>query len=265
MQIYQVDAFTDHLFSGNPAGVCILPSGKIGDDTLLQNIAAEVNASETAFLYGEKGEYRLRWFTPETEVQLCGHATLSAAHILWENGIEEKTTKITFNTLSGQLFTRYVHGRVELDFPAYEVKEIPAKKEINKALGIEPVFTGNLEHTYLFEINSLEVLKKLKPDFMELRKVGKNTFIVTCKSANVDYDFYSRFFAPFVGINEDPVTGSAHCYLTPYWSNKLGKNLLKAYQSSRRGGTLECELPGNGRVLIRGKAVTVFKIEMNEL
>ena len=100
---------------------------------------------------------------------------------------------------------------------------------------------------------------------MELRKVGKNTFIVTCKSANIDYDFYSRFFAPFVGINEDPVTGSAHCYLTPYWSNKLGKNLLKAYQSSRRGGTLECELPGNGRVLIRGKAVTVFKIEMNEL
>ena len=124
MQIYQVDAFTDRIFSGNPAGVCILPAEKIEDDELLQNIAAEVNASETAFLSGQKGEYRLRWFTPETEVKLCGHATLSASHILWETRIEARSNKITFNTLSGQLFARYIQGKIELDFPIYEVKEI---------------------------------------------------------------------------------------------------------------------------------------------
>ena len=132
-------------------------------------------------------------------------------------------------------------------------------------MGIDPVFTGNYDRTYLFEINNLEVLKNLKPEYSELKKIGRNTFIVTCKSGSPDYDFYSRFFAPSVGIDEDPVTGSAHCYLAPYWNKKLGKNLLKAYQASKRGGSMECELPGNGRVLIRGEAVTVFKVEMKEL
>jgi PhzF family phenazine biosynthesis protein len=238
---------------------------KIEDDMLLQNIAAEVNASETAFLSGQNGEYRLRWFTPETEVKLCGHATLSAAHILWETGIVEKAKKITFNTLSGQLFARHVKGKVELDFPAFEVEEIPWQDNISKALGIKPVFSGYCNNNYLIEVKDLEVLKNINPDFEKLKTIGLSDFIITtCKSFNSEYDFYSRFFAPSFGINEDPVTGSSHSYLTPYWSKKLGKNLLKAYQASKRGGILECELLENGRVLIRGKAVKVFEIEMKE-
>ncbi len=261
MKFFQVDAFTDRIFSGNPAGVCILPENEINDDILLRNIAAEINASETAFLCGDNGEYRLRWFTPETEVKLCGHGTLSAAHILWETGKEKKSGSITFTTLSGRLFARYVQGQVELDFPAYDTVAIEKQKEINQALDITPKYSGQANDFYLFEIDNFESLVKTQPDFEKLKAYSADKFIiVTCKSANAEYDFYSRFFAPSFGVNEDPVTGSAHSYLTPYWSKKLHKTRLKAYQASLRGGILECELPGNGRVLIRGKAITVFDI-----
>jgi PhzF family phenazine biosynthesis protein len=264
MKIYQVDAFTNQLFKGNPAGVCVLPIEQMRDDELLQNIAAEMNLSETAFLCKVGTEYQLRWFTPATEVQLCGHATLASAHILWEKEFEHTQDTIQFNTLSGKLFARYKLGKVELDFPEFDTEKVKVQKNINQALGVEPVFTGITRKTiYLIEVMNSEVLKSLEPDFAKLKALGRS-FIVTCKSNGKEFDFYSRYFAPAVGINEDPVTGSAHSSLTPYWSKKLGKNILKAYQASKRGGVLECEMAPKGRVLIRGDARTVFEIEMKE-
>ena len=261
MKIYQVDAFTNELFKGNPAGVCILPNLKMTDNELLQNIAMEMNLSETAFLSKQNGEYRLRWFTPETEVDFCGHATLSAAHILWEIGSENKQTTIQFNTLIGILLARYKQDNVELDFPAFKVMQIPIKKNINRALGIESIFFGITRNKYLIEVENLQILKSIQPDFTKLKTLGRG-FIITCKSEDQGYDFYSRYFAPAVGVNEDPVTGSAHSSLTPYWSKKLGKNKLLAYQASKRGGTIGCELAPNGRVLLSGHAITVFEIDM---
>jgi len=264
MRLYQVDAFTDRLFKGNPAGVCILPVSKLHDNELIQNIAAEMNLSETAFLAQQDSEYRLRWFTPETEIDFCGHATLSAAHILWETGLEDKNKVIQFSTLTGALFARYKQGMIELDFPIFETEEISDQKTIDIALGIIPVFTGITQKKYLLEVETCQILKNMQPDFGKLKDIGRTEFIVTCKSDDSRYDFYSRFFAPAVGINEDPVTGSSHSSLAPYWSRKLGKTKLTGYQCSKRGGTLECELAANGRVLIRGHARTVFIIDMKE-
>ena len=261
MKIYQVDAFTNQIFRGNPAGVCILPMEKMKDDELLQNIAAEMNLSETAFLCKQDGEYQLRWFTPEMEVQFCGHATLASAHILWEKEIEHTQDTIQFNTLTGKLYARFKLGKVELDFPTFDTEKVTAQKNINKALGIEPLFTGITRKSYLLEVANLEILKSLQPDFTKLKALGR-AFCVTCKSSDIDYDFYSRFFAPAVGLDEDPVTGSAHTSLAPYWSKKLGKNIMRACQASKRGGILECEMAPKGRVLIRGDARTVFEIEM---
>jgi PhzF family phenazine biosynthesis protein len=264
MRLYQVDAFTNQRFKGNPAGVCILPADKMKDDQLLQNIAAEMNVSETAFISKKGNEYHLRWFSPETEVEFCGHATLSTAHILWETGLEKKEELIQFSTLSGRLFARYKTGKVELDFPTFDVKEVPEQPDINAALCIQPVYTGITKNRYLIEIEGLQVLKQMKPDFVKLKDIGQTAFIVTCKSEDRDFDFYSRFFCPAIGINEDPVTGSSHSSLAPYWAKKLGKSKMLAYQASKRGGTLECELSANNRVFIRGQAVTVFEIEMKE-
>ncbi|MGD1119740.1 MAG: PhzF family phenazine biosynthesis protein [Dehalococcoidales bacterium] len=259
MRIYQVDAFTDRVFKGNPAGVCILPPDKINDSALLQNIALEMNLSETAFVSKQGNEYQLRWFTPETEVKLCGHATLSAAHILFETGLEKAPAVIAFTTLSGQLTARRYGDKIELDFPAYDTEKIKDQPKINRALGITPVFTGMTDGKYLIEIADAAALKEMQPDFTGLKALGKTAFIVTCRSEDPEYDFYSRFFAPGVGINEDPVTGSSHSSLAPYWVRKLGKNRLRSYQASKRGGVLECELALGGRVLIRGSAVTVFE------
>ena len=261
MKIYQVDAFTNQIFKGNPAGVCILPPEKMKDDKLLQNIAMEMNLSETAFLCKQDGEYKLRWFTPQTEVQFCGHATLSAAHILWETGAEPKQATIQFDTLTGKLFARYRQDKVELDFPAFETHKSPAQKNINMALGIDPVFIGTTRTTYLIEVDTFQTLKAIQPNFGKLKELGR-AFCVTCKSESPEHDFYSRYFAPAVGVNEDPVTGSTHASLAPYWGRKLGKTILKAYQASKRGGTLECELAPDNRVFIRGEARTVFEIEM---
>jgi PhzF family phenazine biosynthesis protein len=232
------------------------------DDELLQNIAAEMNLSETAFLCKVGAEYQLRWFTPQIEVQFCGHATLSAAHILWEKQIEPTQDTLQFNTLTGKLFARYVPGKVELDFPTFETEKVSANKNVNQALGVEPLFTGTTRKIiYLIEVANLDVLKSLQPDFAKLKGLGRG-FIVTCQSKDKEFDFYSRYFAPAVGVNEDPVTGSAHSSLAPYWAKKLGKTILKANQASKRGGVLECEMAPKGRVLIRGSAVTVFDINM---
>jgi PhzF family phenazine biosynthesis protein len=264
MKLYQVDAFTDQIFKGNPAGVCILTRDKLKDDSLLQNIAMEMNLSETAFLAKRYSEYLLRWFTPETEVKLCGHATLSSAHILYETGLVKETSPIVFSTLSGRLIARRRGDKIELDFPAYKVEKAPSNEAVNRALGITPLFTGLANNKYFLEIADAAALKQLNPDFSTLKGTGRGTFIVTCKSDDPQYDFYSRFFAPGVGINEDPVTGSSHTSLIPYWSKKLGKNKLMSYQASKRSGILECEMASNDRVLIRGNAVTVFEINTYE-
>ena len=264
MKIYQIDAFTNEYFKGNPAGVCILADSDNANDLLLQNIAAEMNLSETAFLVKKGDEYNLRWFTPETEVIFCGHATLSAAHVLWSLGLEDCKAKIIFNTKSGQLFARKINDYIELDFPSYEVYESESNDLINESFGIKPLFIGTDERRYLIEILNYSDLVNIKPDYEKLKKVGRTAFMITCRSENNQYDFYSRYFAPSVGINEDPVTGSAHSYLVPYWSKKLNKRVLNAYQASKRGGEIQCELTFDNRVLLRGKAVTIFEIEMKK-
>jgi predicted PhzF superfamily epimerase YddE/YHI9 len=170
---------------------------------------------------------------------------------------------IQFNTLAGKLFARYKQDKVELDFPSFEVVEIPVNKDINSALGIKPIFIGTSGNRYIIEVENYQTLKSIQPDFAKLKALGR-AFAVTCISDNPDYDFYSRFFALAVGINEDPVTGSSHTSLAPYWSKKLGKNKLIGHQASKRGGLLECELAPNGRVFIRGYARTVFEIYMRE-
>ncbi len=262
MKLYQVDAFTKEFFRGNPAGVCILPGNVMPHDRLLQNIAMEMNLSETAFFVKENGEYTLRWFTPEAEIDFCGHATLATAHILWETGREGTEKELLFNTKTGRLSAKKVGDRIELNFPAIEVREVPSDEAINRALGIIPLFTGTDGKRHLIEISGYDELARITPDFNALRSCGKTLFMVTCGSEKPEYDFYSRFFAPMVGINEDPVTGSAHSYLAPYWSKKLNKRVMRSYQASRRGGEMECEMTGDNRVLLRGNAVTVFEIEM---
>lgn len=262
MNLFQVDAFADKIFKGNPAGVCILPQGADIDDIFLQNLAMEMNVSETAFIIKSDGEYNLRWFTPETEVDFCGHATLSAAHILWETGLEKTDHTIIFNTKSGKLFANKRKKKIELNFPSFEVTEVPENKKINESLGIKPLFTGTDNRRYLLEIGNYKELKDIQPDYNSLKEIGKTSFMVTCKSHDNKYDFYSRYFAPSVGINEDPVTGSAHSYLAPYWVKKTGRKVLHAYQASARGGEVECELTDDMRVLIRGNARTVFEIKI---
>ena len=262
MLIYQVDAFADQMFKGNPAGVCVLPPDKMKDDLLLQNIAMEMNLSETVFLSKQNEEYELRWFTPETEINFCGHATLAAAHILWETGLEKTQDTIVFDTLSGKLFANYRHSKIELNFPLFDVTAIPDQENVNLALGIKPTFTGISQNKYLIEVETDAILKAVSPDYRQLKEIDCMAFMITCKSDDRNFDFYSRFFAPALGIDEDPVTGSSHSSLAPYWSKKLGKTKVIGYQLSKRGGLLECEVKPNNRVLVTGKAITVFKITL---
>lgn len=261
MEIHQVDAFAGRLFSGNPAAVCIVDNAKI-DDSTMQNIAAEMNLSETAFVIGDGGGYTIRWFTAETEVPLCGHATLASAHILWETNRVSPQRSIMFRSMSGDLGARLRAGRVELNFPQKSVETTGANGLIDRALGISATYTGKDTRRYLIEIDEPQRLRSLNPDFGLLAQCDLAAFMVTCKSDDPAYDFLSRFFAPGVGIEEDPVTGSAHCYLAPYWSSKLGKTVLRAYQASQRGGEIECEVIDGGRVLLRGDATTVFSGEL---
>lgn len=261
MKLYQVDAFTDRLFQGNPAGVCIIEDSL--DEKTMQNIAMEMNLSETAFLQNQGDYYLLRWFTPETEVDLCGHATLASAHILWEEGYVEKEKEIIFHTKSGVLKAKREGEYITLDFPLEEPEEVSAPENLVKAFNTPLLYVGKNRMDYLVEIESEEVLRNLKPDFELLKKVNTRGVIVTAKSSSPEFDFVSRFFAPNVGINEDPVTGSAHTALAPYWSKKLNKNQLMAYQASKRGGVLKIRLDSQ-RVYISGKAITFFKTEIKD-
>jgi len=259
MEIFTVDAFTCEHFRGNPAAVCILSTGR--DARWMQLVAREMNLSETAFLQRGRDGYDLRWFTPVVEVDLCGHATLASAHILWEAGYEEVRDEIRFNTRSGRLSAVKKGDWIELDFPAEPAMMVEPPALVLEALGIKPMYAGKNRFDYLIEVESEEIVRSIKPDFKLLSEATERGVMVTAISDIKGYDFVSRFFAPAVGIDEDPVTGSAHCCLGPYWKERLGKSELLAYQASERGGILRVGV-GKERVRIGGMAITVMKGEL---
>lgn len=259
MKIYQVDAFTDKPFTGNPAGVCVLPGPK--DDAWMQNVAAEMNLSETAFLLKEGDDFRLRWFTPAVEVELCGHATLAAAHILWETGRLAGQEPARFHTLSGLLTAERRSDGVELDFPATPDEPAETPDGLGEILGARVVNFRSSRFDHLAELESEAVVRGLRPDFTRLKSLPVRGIMVTSRAASAGFDFVSRFFGPAVGIDEDPVTGSAHCCLGPYWSRRLGKTDMRACQVSRRGGVVAVSVMG-GRVRLCGQAVTVMAAEL---
>jgi PhzF family phenazine biosynthesis protein len=255
-EIFIVDAFTDRPFAGNPAGVCFLDEPR--PDDWLQRVAAEVNLSETAFLSPEGDGFRLRWFTPRVEVDLCGHATLASAHAIWSEGRIPITEPIQFQTRSGRLGAERVGELIELDFPALSVNACEAPPGLAESLGVPLEFVGNYGMDYLCEVSDETTLRDLRPDFARLRQVRTRGLIVTSLSKDRRYDFVSRFFAPAVGIDEDPVTGSAHCALATYWAPRIGRHELLGFQASPRGGEVRIQLRGN-RVGLGGRAVTVIR------
>jgi len=260
LRITQVDAFTNQPFAGNPAGVCILP--KAAEPSWMLNVAREMNLAETAFLVRQKDGYDLRWFTPAVEVDLCGHATLASAHVLWEDGDLKADAQARFHTKSGLLTADRRDGLIELDFPATPASAAPPPTGLVEAVGAKAQFVGRSKFDYLVEIASESAVRRLNPDLTAIACVAARGVIVTSRAdQNSEYDFVSRFFAPQSGVPEDPVTGSAHCALAPYWSAKLGKNELRALQASPRGGELRLRLVGD-RVRIGGQAVTVLRGEL---
>lgn len=260
-RIYQVDAFTDKPFRGNPAAVCILK--KPADEDWMQNVAAEMNLAETAFLWPEERHYRLRWFTPTVEVDLCGHATLASAHILWESGTLPRTETAYFETRSGQLAARIDASDqtwIQMDFPATDFEKAPPHPALLPGLGIESAMNTQVYRTkwdYLVVLPTEEGVRALVSDFQMLKTIPCRGVIVTAAAADPGIDFVSRFFAPASGIDEDSVTGSAHCALGPFWQARLDKNPLVAYQASRRGGVVRVQTAGQ-RVLLGGQALTTL-------
>lgn len=259
--IYQVDSFTERPFAGNPAGVCIMEQA--ASEKWMQRMAAEMNLSETAFLYPIEDRWHLRWFTPKAEVVLCGHATLASAHIMWEAGYLANYQIARFETLSGLLTAAKQRDLIQLDFPATMEKEATSPEGLIKALGVSVKYVGRTKHDYLVELGTEEMVRGLKPDMSALAKLPVQGVMVTAKASSSEFDFVSRFFAPAVGIPEDPVTGSAHCALGPYWKWQLDKDEFSAYQASERGGVVHVRVMGD-RVKLSGHAVTVFKAELNE-
>jgi PhzF family phenazine biosynthesis protein len=255
-EIFQVDAFTDKPFAGNPAAVCILPEA--ADETWMQNVANEMNLSETAFLVQQEDGYNLRWFRPAVEVELYGHATLASGHILWEQGLLAPDAQARFFTKSGLLSAVRKASWIELDFPAEPAEQTAIPETLFKALGVEAHYVGKNRFDFLLEFESAETIRKMTPDFTLLNSISGRGFIVTSRSDSSAYDFISRFFAPAFGVNEDPVTGSAHCCLGPYWAKKLGKEELTAFQASARGGVVKVQV-GDDRVFLGGQAVTVMR------
>ena len=256
--IWQVDAFTDEPFRGNPAAVCILEAPI--DEDRMQRIALEMNLSETAFVVPRTDGFELRWFTPACEVRLCGHATLASAHVLWTEGFIEPSATIAFHTLhSGTLTARRDGGRIELDFPARPPEEIEPLDGLADALGLEPVLVARAARDILVLARDEATVRGLRPDFARLGRVEARGVMVTASAS--EFDFVSRFFAPAVGIDEDPVTGSAHCALSPFWAERLGKTSMVGYQASARGGVVHVTLDGD-RVLLAGSAVTTLRGEL---
>ena len=259
MKLYQVDAFTDERFKGNPAAVCLLDEPT--DHAWMQSLALEMNLSETAFLQPDDGRYGLRWFTPSVEVDLCGHATLASAHVLWETGAADDDATLEFDTRSGVLSASRDGDWIELDFPATPEEEATCNIDLERALGATPTYVGKSAFDFLAELPSEQAVRDVTPDFSMLERASARGVIVTAKSSEDDFDFVSRFFAPQSGVAEDPVTGSSHCCLAPYWARRLGKNELVGYQASQRGGTVRVKVD-DARVALGGQAVTVFDAEL---
>lgn len=260
--IVQVDAFSAKAFGGNPAAVCVMPEPR--DEDWMAKVAMEMNLSETAFLYSFEGGYRLRWFTPSVEVDLCGHATLASAHVLWTEAHIDLGATATFHTKSGLLTCERRGEWIEMNFPAKFEQPAEPPPELSKALGAELKYVGRNQFDYLVEVADEQTLRELRPQHHLLRELPVRGVIATARG-NGEYDFVSRFFAPGSGIDEDPVTGSAHTALTPFWASRLGKKEMLAYQASPRGGVVKVRMgeePGEPRVYLSGQAVTVLRGEL---
>ena len=259
LSIIQVDSFTAVPFAGNPAAVCILPAPR--ETAWMQHVAREMNLSETAFLDPRPDGYNLRWFTPAVEVDLCGHATLASAHVLWTEGHLEPKRQARFLTRSGWLWADRAGDWIEMDFPATPETTADAPEQLEQALGARAKHVGRSKFDYLVELESEETVRGLQPDFGLLGRYPVRGIIVTSRSSSCEFDFVSRFFAPASGLQEDPVTGSAHACLGPYWAGRLGKTDMLAYQASARGGVVRVRVQGD-RVLLGGQAVTVMRGEL---
>lgn len=257
--IVQVDAFASAPFGGNPAAVCVLPQAC--EDAWMAKVAMEMNLAETAFLHKRAGsdEYNLRWFTPAVEVDLCGHATLASAHVLWQDGHLPESTSARFHTRSGLLTCTKRDGWIEMIFPAKLEQQADPPEHLAEALGTDLKYVGRNQFDYLVEVADEKTLRAVQPRHHLLRTLPVRGVIVTAQG--MEYDFVSRFFAPGSGIDEDPVTGSAHCALTPFWAKRLGKTEMTAFQASPRGGVVKVRLEGD-RVILMGQAVTVLRGEL---
>ncbi len=257
--IYTVDSFTQKRFHGNPAAVCILDEAK--ESQWKQSIAAEMNLSETAFLFPHPAGWDLSWFTPKIEVDLCGHATLATAHILWETGRLKENMPAVFSTRSGVLTCRRRGSLIEMDFPAEPPQETEPPKVLLEGLGVPLRYVGKNRLDYLVQLESEELVRNLTPDIGLLDQLPVRGVIVTAQASEKGYDFVSRFFAPQCGVPEDPVCGSAHCCLGPFWQSRLGKTQMVAHQVSPRGGVIHVEFAGD-RVILGGHAVTIMRGEI---
>src|SRR5579883_1663540 len=256
IRIVQVDAFTNLPFAGNPAAVCVLEKPR--PDEWLRNVAREMNLSETAFLVPQNGGFNLRWLTPAVEVDLCGHATVASAHVLWEDGHLPAGQQARFHTRSGLLTADRRGDWIELNFPAKSAEPAEAPAGLLSSLGLSrAAFVGRNAWDYLVEVDSEATLRGLSPGHTALRKIPVRGVIVTARPEGGEFDFVSRFFAPGSGVDEDPVTGSAHTALGPYWAGKLGKKEFTAFQASARGGVVRVRVDGD-RVILGGQAVTVM-------
>lgn len=258
-EIVQVDSFTDRPFAGNPAAVCLMDGP--AEESWMQKVAAEMNLSETAFLYPIDSGYDLRWFTPTVEVDLCGHATLASAFVLYQDGHLSRDVSARFSTRSGTLTACKADDGIELDFPALKSEPAETEASLLDALGVEPVHYCVGEMAHLIEVASEAEVRGCRPDFNLLGQIKGGGVIVTALSDDSKYDFVSRFFAPTFGIDEDPVTGAAHCALGPYWQARLNKSEFSAYQASARGGEVSIRVEGD-RVKLVGKAVIVLRAEL---
>ena len=257
--IYTVDAFADRPFAGNPAGVCLLEAPREAE--WMQSIAAEMNLSETAFVSPHPGDgFDLRWFTPAIEVDLCGHATLASAHVLWESGTLGPKDVARFHTRSGVLTAIRRGDGIELDLPAKLVEQADPAPGLIEALGVKPTFVGRNAFDYFVEVAEESEVRNARPDHGKLTGIELRGVILTSRPDRIDegIDFVSRFFAPGAGVDEDPVTGSAHCALAPYWAAKLGHTEMTGHQVSARGGIVHVRVEGD-RVVLGGNAVTVMK------
>ncbi|MFE4352230.1 PhzF family phenazine biosynthesis protein [Peribacillus butanolivorans] len=257
MELTIINTFTDQPFRGNPAAVCFLSEEK--NTEWMQKVAKETNLPVTAFITNlHKNECNLRWFTPSIEIPICGHGTLASSFFLWGKGYVQKNKPIVYQTKSGVLTSKLVDGMVQLEFPSLMEKEAIAPDLLIKALGVDPTYVGQNKWDYLIEVQSEEIVRNLNPDIDLIAQLPIRGIIVTSQSDSSEYDFVSRFFSPAQGLNEDYVTGSAHCCLGPYWKSKLNKNIFQAYQASERGGVLKVEVVED-IVKLSGNAVTIFE------